>query len=48
MKINKKVEQYLKEHPESKDEFFDLIDSDPNFNYSEFEISNWIADCVLL
>lgn len=48
MLIKKEAKLYIENHPEVVDEFFDLINSDPCFNYSKYEIADWIADCVLL
>lgn len=47
IRIKKNAKKYLKNHPQIKDEFFDLINSDPDFNYSKIEIIDWIIDCVL-
>ena len=45
--IKKEAGEYIKKHPKIKDEFLDLVYSDPNFNYSKNEIIDWTVDCVL-
>jgi hypothetical protein len=49
MKINNLVRKQKEQ--EARDiliaEFQDLIESDPDFNYSEDEFDEWVKDCVL-
>jgi len=37
----------MKDHPDAANEFTDLLQSDPKFNYSKDEFLDWMVDCVL-
>ena len=44
---DKLILQYAELHSELKDEFYDLLNSDPQFNYKEEEFLDWVIDYVI-
>ena len=47
MSDKKRIENYIKNHPEVVDEFNSLLQDDPDFNYEDYELEEWVFDCCL-